>query len=103
MKKDKVTHIKMRDADADRERIVHTDMREDRFPESDMNKAQPADENKVKDENKLSEEEEERRRKKNADIGALAKEVRGTVSSRGTSRSSDDIAGVSDLDNRLKR
>ncbi len=50
--------------------------------------------------------EKERRRQesaKDSDIELLANEVSGTVSSRDTSTDPEDIAGVADIDRRLKR
>src|SRR5690606_39418795 len=49
--------------------------------------------------------EKERRRQesaKDSDIELLANEVSGTVSSRDTSTDPEDIAGVADIDRRLK-
>ena len=59
------------------------------FPESQMTKDQRKDAEKVKSE-------------KDDEIGALADDVDGTVGSRQTSSSPDDIAGVADLDRGLR-
>jgi hypothetical protein len=64
--------------------------RPDRFPESLQ----------AKDELDKCEQEEA---KKDADIELLAGEVQGTVSSRDTSSSPEDIAGVADLDRGMRR
>ena len=59
------------------------------FPESQMTKEQRKDAEKVKG-------------KKDDDIEALADDVDGTVGSRQSSSSPDDIAGVADLDRGLR-
>ena len=63
----------------------------DRFPES----------NQAKDEFEKRTHEEETNR--NADLELLAGEVSGTVSSRDTSSSPEDIAGIADLDRGMRR
>jgi hypothetical protein len=66
----------------------------DRFPES----------NETKDEfEQKAREEAKREANKNADLELLAGEVTGTVSSRDTSSSPEDIAGVADLDRGMRR
>lgn len=45
----------------------------------------------------------EQRKKKDDDIELLANDVKGTVSDRDTSSDPGDIAGVSDLDNGMRR
>lgn len=46
---------------------------------------------------------EEREHEKDDDIELLAQDVKGTVSSRDTSSSPEDIAGVADLDRGMRR
>lgn len=65
--------------------------RPDTFPES----------NQAKDEFEKRAHEEEANR--NADLELLAGEVSGTVSSRDTSSSPEDIAGIADLDRGMRR
>ena len=66
----------------------------DTFPESQQ----------AKDEfEKRAHEDAKKKAKKDADIELLAGEVQGTVSSRDTSSSPEDIAGVADLDRGLRR
>jgi len=80
----------------------HTNMRpdreteEERFPESNMSKDQREDAEHV----------EKKRQEPNqdsSDIQQLADDVEGTVGSRVTSSSPDDIAGVADLDRGMRR
>ncbi len=70
----------------------HDNMRPDRFPNSTMNKDQRRDAESVLDEDD----------KDNSDIEKLAADVN-TTGSRVTSSSTDDIAGVSDIDRGLGR
>ena len=70
--------------------------RPERFPESH----QAHDEmEKVERAEKM----EGRKTKKDSDIELLAQDVKGTVSSRDTSSSPADIAGVADLDRGMRR
>ncbi len=72
----------------------HTGMRPDRFPESSMSKDQRADVERIR---------QGRGEKDSSDIEQLADDVKGTVGSRETGSSPQDIAGVADLDRGLRR
>ena len=69
----------------------HSGMRPDHFPESRMHKDQREDAERVK------------REKDDSNIEDLATDVEGTVGSRTTGSSPEDIAGVSDLDRGMRR
>ena len=69
----------------------HTGMRPDKFPESRMHKDQREDTERVQ------------REKDDSNIEELAADTEGTVGSRVTGSSPEDIAGVSDLDRGMRR
>jgi hypothetical protein len=76
-------------------KVVHTTMRPDQSQEGEVNQTLP--------ENEVNAEEPPKRKKDSSNLVDLANSVSGTVGSRVTSRASDDIAGVADVDRGLKR
>jgi hypothetical protein len=71
-------------------RDIHKNSQSERFPESNM----------MKDQRKSA---DKARGKDDSNIEELASDVEGTVGSRETGSNPDDIAGVADLDNGLRR
>lgn len=77
-------------------------------PNSELNTNKPLKGREHFPESQQAKDEVEKRKqpgqhKKDDDIELLANDVKGTVSSRDTSSSPDDIAGVSDLDTGMRR
>lgn len=78
-------------------------------PDSKLNTNKPVtkpDRERFPESHEAEEEMERKRREeanKDADIELLASDVSGTVSSRDTSSSPEDIAGVADLDRGMRR
>jgi hypothetical protein len=75
-------------------------------PDSKLNTNKPVSKDERFPESQQARDEMERqspKAEKDDDIELLADEVKGTVSSRDTSSSPDDIAGVADIDRGLRR